>query len=115
MATPGFPISARKRGWIIATVMLGTVSTITAATIINVAFPALIAEFHIGHDSLQGVAAGFLGAMTTTMLATAWLVETHGQRRTFIAALAIFLASPPAGYITGTVIPVDGGMSRFAF
>lgn len=77
--------------------MLGTVSTITAATIVNVAFPALIAEFHVGHDTLQWVAAGFLGAMTTTMLATAWLVETHGQRRTFIAALAIFLASSALG------------------
>jgi 3-oxoacyl-[acyl-carrier protein] reductase len=32
-----------------------------------------------------------------------------------IANLAIFLCSPLAGYITGTVIPVDGGMSRFAF
>ncbi len=30
------------------------------------------------------------------------------------AALAIFMYSGP-GYITGTVIPVDGGMSRFAF
>jgi 3-oxoacyl-[acyl-carrier protein] reductase len=32
-----------------------------------------------------------------------------------IAAVAVFLVSEPATYVTGTVIPVDGGMSRFAF
>lgn len=31
-----------------------------------------------------------------------------------MAHLVTFLASPLAGYITGTVIPVDGGMHRFA-
>ncbi len=32
-----------------------------------------------------------------------------------IADVCVFLASARAGYVTGTVIPVDGGMSRFAF
>ena len=73
--------------------MIGTISTILAATIINVAFPALMAEFHVGHDTLQWVAAGFLAATTATMLATAWLVETIGERATFVGAMALFLAA----------------------
>lgn len=32
-----------------------------------------------------------------------------------LAALATFLASPLAGYISGTVIPVDGGLRRYSF
>ncbi len=32
-----------------------------------------------------------------------------------LARLAVFLASPHAGFITGTVIPVDGGLRRYAF
>jgi len=32
-----------------------------------------------------------------------------------LAALAVFLASPLACYITGTVMPVDGGLRKYAF
>jgi len=32
-----------------------------------------------------------------------------------LACVAVFLASPVACYVTGTVIPVDGGLRRYAF
>jgi 3-oxoacyl-[acyl-carrier protein] reductase len=32
-----------------------------------------------------------------------------------LAVLAVFLASPLAAYITGAVIPVDGGLRRYQF
>ncbi len=85
--------AAPSRALVVTTMMLGTISTILSATIVNVAFPALIDEFHVGHDTLQWVAAGFLAATTATMLTTAWLVETFGERATFVATLSLFLAA----------------------
>src|SRR5437773_1177775 len=91
------PRAKERRRWVVATTMLGTVSTVLAATIVNVAFPALIREFDIGHDSLQWVSTGFLAATTTSMLATVWLIETFGQRRTFVATMALFFAASLLG------------------
>jgi len=41
-------------------------------------------------------------------------VGEYGQPED-LANLAVFLASPLARYITGTVIPVDGGLRRYQF
>ena len=93
MSREAVATAVASRALVVTTMMIGTISTILAATIVNVAFPALIAEFHVGHDTLQWVAAGFLAATTATMLATAWLVETVGERATFVGTMALFLAA----------------------
>ncbi|MGH7002235.1 MAG: SDR family oxidoreductase, partial [Stellaceae bacterium] len=41
-------------------------------------------------------------------------VGEYGQPED-LAVLAVFLASPLARYMTGTVIPVDGGLRRYQF
>ena len=41
-------------------------------------------------------------------------VGSYGQPED-IARLVCFLASPLARYITGTVIPLDGGLRRYQF
>ena len=42
------------------------------------------------------------------------VIEVTGQPAD-LANLVCFLASPLARYITGTVIPVDGGLRRYQF
>ena len=91
------PFAAGERVLVVTTVMIGTISTILAATIVNVAFPAMMQELRVGHDTVQWVSTGFLAATATTMLATAWSIETWGERRTFIATLVLFLAGSALG------------------
>ena len=79
--------------------MVGSIATILAATIVNVAFPAMMRELGVGHDTVQWVSTGFLAATTTTMLATAWCIESWGERRTFAAALALFIGASALGAV----------------
>ena len=103
--TPQAPLG-RERAWIVATLMIGTMSTLLSATIVNVAFPALIEEMHIGHDVVQWVATGFLAATTATMLGTGWALQRFGERTKYIATLSLFLA--------GSLLVVAIGMEGFS-
>ncbi len=89
----------RYRLYVSAAVMLGTISTILASTIVNVALPGVMGAFGVGQDQAQLLATGFLAANTSFMLLNSWLVETVGFRATYAIAVAIFLiASLAAPY-----------------
>ena len=65
---------------VLATVMIGTVAAIMASTIVNVAVPDMARAFALGQERAQWLAAGFMGAMTLSMLTTPWLLLRQSCR-----------------------------------
>ncbi|MCG8520378.1 MAG: multidrug efflux MFS transporter [Pseudomonadales bacterium] len=80
----------RWRWLAVLTVMLGTMATVLSATVVNVALPDIMAEFGIRQGKAHWLATGFIAAMTTTMLASAWLLDHFGIRKTLGCAMAVF-------------------------
>ena len=82
---------------VLATVMIGTVAAIMASTIINVAVPDMSRFFGLGQDRAQWLSAGFMGAMTLSMLTTPWLLERYGYRHTYTGAVALLMVGGVIG------------------
>ncbi len=89
--TPG------RRRAVTLTVMLGTLSVVAEATIINVAIPELTAVFALAQTEAQWLATGFFAAMTVTMLISGWCAERFGLRATYAASLGAFVLASAAG------------------
>jgi len=90
----------RYRWLVLATVMIGTVASIMASTIINVAVPDMSHVFALGHERAQWLSAGFMGAMTLSMLTTPWLLERYGYRHTYTGAVAVLMIGGIAGGVS---------------
>ncbi|MBL8485775.1 MAG: MFS transporter [Rhodocyclaceae bacterium] len=80
------------RTWAVVTVMLGTVSAVMEATIVNVALPEIIRAFDLGHDRVQLLSTGFLAATTASMLLSHWALRRFGLRRAYMGAVALLMA-----------------------
>jgi MFS transporter, DHA2 family, multidrug resistance protein len=78
--------------WIpIVVLMIGSVGTMLAATIVNVALPSIIGAFGLGQDQAQWLATAFLTSSTGFMLLNTWAIACFGMRATFVAAIAVFI------------------------
>ncbi len=88
---------ARYKWLLLATVMVGTMASIMASTIVNVAIPDLSRHFQLGPSQAQWVSAGFMVAVTLSMLLTPWLLQRYGLRRTYSATLLALSLGAMAG------------------
>ena len=86
---------------VLLTVMVGTMASIMASTIINVAVPDMSRVFTLGQERAQWLAAGFMAAMTLSMLTTPWLLERYGYRRSYGGAVLLLMAGGIVGGLSG--------------
>ena len=87
----------RYRWYILIAVMLGTMASVMASTIVNVAVPDISRVFSLGQEKAQWLSAGFMAAMALSMPLTPWLLERHGYRRTYIGAILLLLVGSVVG------------------
>lgn len=87
----------RYKWLVLLTLMIGTMASIMSSTIVNVAVPELSRDFALGQERAQWVSAGFMQAMTLSMLTTPWLLLRFGLRRTYAGAILLLLAGGVIG------------------
>ena len=87
---------------VLITVMVGTMASIMASTIVNVALPDMSRVFTLGQERAQWLSAGFMAAVTISMLTTPWLLGRFGYRRTYFAAVCLLMAGGIGGGLGNT-------------
>ncbi|HKX42948.1 MAG TPA: DHA2 family efflux MFS transporter permease subunit [Burkholderiaceae bacterium] len=85
------------RWFVLLTVMIGTMASIMASTIVNVAVPDMSRVFGLGQERAQWLSAGFMAAMTLSMLTTPWLLDRFGYRHTYVGAVLLLMAGGIVG------------------
>jgi len=83
----------RYRIYVTVVALLGTISAIVTTTTVNVALPDIMGSFGIGQDRAQWISTGNLAGTTVGQLLSAWLIDSFGQRKTFVVGLCIFVAA----------------------
>src|SRR6266852_4095229 len=84
------PCGAKPRPWILAATILGSSMAFIDSTVVNVALPAIQANFHATVVNVQWVVESyglFLGAL---ILVGGSLGDLFGRRRMFVMGVAIF-------------------------
>jgi len=91
------------RWFVIVAGLLGSMSMVLSATMVNVAIPSIMGAFGVGQDLAQWAATGFLTTMVASQLLNAWMVSAFGQRGIFCFALLFFTAGAFVGATSANI------------
>lgn len=70
--------------------LIGAMTMILAATMVNVAVPSIMGAFGVGQDLAQWASTAFLATMVASQLLNVWMVTALGPRVAFSMTLIVF-------------------------
>ncbi len=70
--------------------IIGAISVVLSATIVNVAVPSVMGAFGVEQGQAQWIATGFIATMVASQLLNSWVVGAVGERIAFCGVLALF-------------------------
>jgi MFS family permease len=105
----GVPARVRRRGLVLAVVLVGQFMAILDVSIVNVAAPTIRVDLHTSGAALQMVIAGYTVAYAMLLITGARLGGIVGARRAFLGGLSLFtVASLACG-----LAPASGWLIAF--
>src|SRR5436190_13436879 len=69
--------------------LVGAFMVVLDTTIVNLALPSLQRDFHT-IDGVEWVITSYLAAVGVAQMASSWVADTFGRKRSFVATLALF-------------------------
>ncbi|MBA3916247.1 MAG: MFS transporter, partial [Acidobacteriales bacterium] len=87
------PCSKKAEPWILAATILGSSMTFIDGTIVNVAMPALQAQFHASVVDVQWVVESYALLLGALILVGGSLGDLFGRRRMFLLGVLVFAAA----------------------
>jgi EmrB/QacA subfamily drug resistance transporter len=83
----------RQVWWVAAVVVIGSIMSIMATTIVNVALDRLSIELHASLADIQWVVTGYLLGMASVIPAAGWAVRRFGGKRLYLASVLAFVVA----------------------
>ncbi len=102
--SPNIDLSQIKRGPIVAALIIGAFVAILNETLLNIAFPHLMADFGISESMVQWLATAYMLVVGVLVPVTALLQQWFTTRQMFIGAMVLFLV----GTVVSAIAPVFG-------
>ena len=110
---PALSYSSVPGRWVLAITVLGSGIAALAATVVNIALPAIGRDFHTGIAALQWVMTSYILTLAAFLLIGGSLGDRSGRRKVYLIGIVWFaLASAACGFAPSVVFSSSPGCFR---